>query len=374
MVPWGLPTLPPTTDAKEPGTMIYTERMEVEAKYFGLVIGRGHSGLRHLASMPGITAVDFDPRSSWRSNVQSWPLRVQGTSRKACLAALDHVGLRIVKHSKYAVRFPVISWLLLPKEIVDGQLLLRPVQQAAEGDIIVRCNNDDDDDDRVDVFFIADIQSLRSIKQTRISTIESNSSVKHWAVQSGAVNPDQFRISSYNRAELVSVLERLLADEYKEEQPKGTVWCFRAAPGQEFFLGNRSEDEDVYLNIKAGKIHQADMNNQKIRPFFGDIFVADQFRNGLVCELVQQGYRLAESCVNKFTHFRLMDAREQILAQVTLDNNEYSEEEEKKENVTEETKERIAEEEEEDNESEQPSMKTRSGRREPTILSVVTQQ
>jgi len=175
--------------------MIYTESMEVEAKYFGLVIGHHQSGLRYLASMPGITAVEFNP--SRRPNVHSRPLSVRGTSQAACRAAMDHVSLRIVvEQSTNARRFPRLSWILLPEGIADGRLSLKSVQHAKKGEIKTRVGADDD---ATDAFFVSGIHHVTSIKSTAPNNYTR--SQNHWTVASGIVDAE-YRFSSYNREEL----------------------------------------------------------------------------------------------------------------------------------------------------------------------------
>ena len=187
-----------------------------------------------------------------------------------------------------------------------------------------------------------------------------------------------------NRAELVSVLERLLEEEYREELPKGTVWRFFASPGQEFFLCKSSGDKYVRLSIKSGQIHQADMNSQKVKPLFGDIFVAARFKNALARQLGLQGYRLAESPGASFTQFEIGAARERIVALVILEDDAFSEEEKEEEKEKNPNKKEKEEEKRENEKNElenveecaiprgQPSMETRSGRKLPKILSIDT--
>ena len=116
--------------------MVFTTmRMEVEAEYYSLVIGKGGAGLQALESMPGVIAVEFSPIFGGRNPFPSWPLTVRATSKQAAQEVLDRVSLWILFAETNAVRFPVVSWLLLPEEMTEGSLTLRRLGDAAPGDV-----------------------------------------------------------------------------------------------------------------------------------------------------------------------------------------------------------------------------------------------
>ena len=71
---------------------LVTGSLEVESKFNGLVIGRGGSGLRKLAAMPGVVEVRF--RTDGRNPSPPYTtLTVVATSEEACLAVLNKVSL-----------------------------------------------------------------------------------------------------------------------------------------------------------------------------------------------------------------------------------------------------------------------------------------
>ena len=356
-------------NAKETEAMIYTEWMEVEAKHFGLVIGRGASGLRHLASMPGITAVEFVvPRSRL---VPSWPLTVRGTCREVCRAALDRVSWRIVEKAANAVRFPAIAWLLLPEGLADGQLSLRPVQHAAQGDIRVKLIHNPPN-----LLYVAGIQRLKPASRRDESCLTTRSRA---APCRGAVNADmQFRVCAYKRAEVVAALAGILAQQQRDQKEpnKGTVWRFRISPGQELYTRNTSteEDRDVCLNIKSGQIDNADLSYHSIRPFFANIFVEDDLKKVLECRLGQLGYRLTQSSAASYTSFRIKaGGSDKIFAHVTLADSEEEREEkmEKKEDKKKENEEETEEKEKKEGGGGAIVSEKRSGGKQPKIWSIV---
>jgi hypothetical protein len=116
--------------------MVFTTmRMEVEAEYYSLVIGKGGAGLQALESMPGVIAVEFSPIFGGRNPFPSWPLTVRATSKQAAQEVLDRVSLWMLSAgTDNAVRFPVVSWLLLPEEMTEGSLTLRRLRDATQGD------------------------------------------------------------------------------------------------------------------------------------------------------------------------------------------------------------------------------------------------
>jgi hypothetical protein len=113
--------------------MVFTTmRMEVEAEYCGLVIGKGGAGLRYLESMPGVISVEFSPIFSGGRNPvpPAWHLTVRATSSEAGQAVLDAIWLRIVTNAE---RYQVVAWLLLPEAMAEGRLTLRRLRDAAPG-------------------------------------------------------------------------------------------------------------------------------------------------------------------------------------------------------------------------------------------------
>ncbi len=117
--------------------MVFTTmRMEVEAEYYSLVIGKGGAGLQTLESMPGVIAVEFSPIFGGRNPFPSWPLTVRATSKQAAQEVLNRISLWILQSAETnAVRFPVVSWLLLPEEMTEGSLTLRRLGDGAPGDV-----------------------------------------------------------------------------------------------------------------------------------------------------------------------------------------------------------------------------------------------
>jgi hypothetical protein len=79
---------------------VVTGSLEVESKFCGLVIGRGGTGLRKLAAMPGVVEVRFRPERG-NPSPPSTTLTVLATSEEACLAVLNKVSL-CIKYRKLA--------------------------------------------------------------------------------------------------------------------------------------------------------------------------------------------------------------------------------------------------------------------------------
>jgi hypothetical protein len=88
---------------------LFTSSLEVESKFCGLVIGRGRSGLRKLAVMPGVVEVRFRPERRNPSPPPSTTLTVLANSQEACLAVLNKVSLCF--KSRKLANYPVVHVL-----------------------------------------------------------------------------------------------------------------------------------------------------------------------------------------------------------------------------------------------------------------------
>jgi hypothetical protein len=127
---------------------------------------------------------------------------------------------------------------------------------------------------------------------------------------------------AYTRVDAIGVVDKALqviaADDI--HMSGDTIVKLSMVPGQELFLAI-TDSEKIELPIrKGGRIHQADLNTMKVRPFFNS-FPLVSFKPALIQRLSYLGYELLNNKDDRpdsFTIVHLLAGQEKLFANVKL--------------------------------------------------------